>query len=116
LNKEKRQTERWEVSIPCTVTHRGETITGRITNISRGGAFITVLTGLTPPEGDLITVQCLVERQEIEIKASVDSSVERSLFDIRSDEIVNSIGIRFQDHSIEGQSRLEFIMLLISES
>ena len=46
----------------------------------------------------------------------MDSSVVRNLFDIQDDEIVGSIGIQFQDHSIEEHSRLKSIMHLISES
>ncbi len=80
-----------------------------------GGVFITELTGLIPPEGALITVQCQVEDQEIEIKASVDSSVAHSLSNIRSDETVKSIGVKFQDHSQKGHSRHDFVLLLISD-
>ena len=80
-----------------------------------GGVFITELTGLIPPEGALITVQCQVEDQEIEIKASVDSSVAHSLSNIRSDETVKSIGVKFQDHSQKGHSRHDFVLLLIPD-
>ncbi len=114
MNKEKRKNERWEVSIPCTVTHMGETTSGKITNLSLGGAFITELTGLIPLEGTIITVHCQVENQEIKIKASVDASVARSLSNIRSDEIVGSIGAKFLDHPPMGQSWHDFIMLLIT--
>ncbi len=116
MNEERRKNERWEVFIPCTVSHMGKTTWGRITNISLGGAFITELTTAPPPEKALITVTFQVEKEEVEIKASVDSSLVRNLFDIQDDEIVGSIGIQFQDHSIEGQSRLKSIMRLISES
>ncbi len=81
-----------------------------------GGVFITELTGLIPPEGALITVQCQVEDQEIEIKASVDSNVAHSLSNIRSDETVNSIGVKFQDDSLKEQSRHDFVLHLISAS
>jgi len=113
VNKERRRFKRWEVSIPCTVTHMGETTKGKITNISLGGAFITELTTAPPPEKAFITVSFKVEKEEVEIKASVDSSVVRNLFDIQDDEIVGSIGILFQDLSMTGQSRLESTMRLI---
>ncbi len=116
MNKERRQLKRWEVSIPCTVTHMGETTKGKITNISQSGAFISELTPTPPPEKAFITVTFQVEKEEVEIKASVDSSVVRNLFDIQDDEIVGSIGIKFQDHSKTGQARLESIMRLISKS
>ena len=116
MDKERRQFKRWEVSIPCTVTHKGETTKGRITNISLSGALITGLTGLTPPEKAFITVNFQVEKEGVEIKASVDSSVVRNLFDLQDDEIVGSIGVQFQDHSIEGRSLLESILHLISAS
>jgi len=113
VDKERRQFKRWEVSIPCTVTHMGETIRGRVANISLGGAFITELTTAPPPEKAFITVNFQVEKEEVEIKASVDSRLVRNLFDIQDDEIVGSIGIQFQDQSKTGQSRLESIMRLI---
>ena len=113
MNKERRRFKRWEVSIPCTVTHMGETTKGKITNISLGGAFITELTTAPPPEKAFIAVRFKVEKEEVEIKASVDSRIVRNLFDIQDDEIVGSIGIQFQDLSMTGQSRLESAMRLI---
>jgi len=111
VDKDRRHFKRWEVSIPCTIRHKGEPIKGRITDISFGGALITELTTAPPPEKAVITVSFTVEQEEVEIKASVDSSVVRNLFD--TDEIVGSIGVKFQDHSIEGQSRLGSVMRLI---
>jgi len=116
MNKEKRKNERWELSMPCTVTHMGETTRGRITNMSLGGVFITELTGPPPPEKAFITVHCQVENQEIGIKASVESNIARSLSNIRSDEIVNSIGVSFQDVPPKGQSLHDFVMFLVSAS
>ena len=113
MDKERRQFERWEVSIPCVLTHMGETTKGKITNISLSGAFISELTIAPPPEKAFITVNFQVEKEEVEIRASVDSSVARNLFDIQDDEIVGSMGIQFQEHSMTGQSRLEAIIHLI---
>ena len=116
MNKDRRRFERWEVSIPCTVKHMGETTKGRITNISLGGALITELTAAPPPEKAFIIVTFQVEKEEVEIQASVDSGIVRYLFAIQDDEIVGSIGAKFQDHSIEGQAQLKSIMHLISKS
>ncbi len=111
MNKESRKFERYEVSIPCTVAHMGETTKGKITNISLSGALITELTTAPPPEKAFITVNFQVEEKEI--KASVDSSVVRKFFDTQDDEIVGSIGVRFQDLSMTGKSRLGSVMRLI---
>ncbi len=111
MNKERRQFKRWEVSIPCTVTHMGETNKGKIANISLGGAFIAELTTAPPPEKAFITVSFKVEKEEVEIKARLDSSVVRNLFD--TDEIVGSIGVRFQDLSMTGEARLGSVRRLI---
>jgi len=116
VNKEGRQFKRWEVSIPCTVTHKGETIRGRIANISLSGAFITELTTAPPPEKAVITISFKVEKEKVEIKASVDSNIVHRPSGIGYGGICGSIGAKFQDHSIEGQSRLKSIMHLISES
>ncbi len=114
MNKERRQFERWEVSIPCTVTHMGETTKGKITDISLSGAFITELTTAPPPEKAFIIVTFQVEKEEVEIKASVDSRIVRNQFDIQEDEIVGSIGIQFKGHSTEAQSQLRSTMRLIA--
>ncbi len=116
MNKERRQFKRWKVSIPCTVTHMGETTKGKVTNISPRGAFITELTTAPPPEKAFITVTLQVEKEEVEIKASVDSNIVHRPSGIGYGGICGSIGAKFQDHSIEGQSRLKSIMHLISES
>ncbi len=92
----------------------GETTKGKITNISLSGAFITVLLTLPPPEKAVITVSFKVEKEEAEIKASVDSRVVRNPSEIGYGGIWGSIGIQFQDHSIEEQSRLRSILRLIS--
>ncbi len=88
----------------------GETTKGKITNISLSGAFITELLTLPPPEKAVITVSFKVEKEEVEITASVDSRVVRNPSDIQDDEIVGSIGVKFKGHSIEGQSQLRSVM------
>ncbi len=118
MDKERRQFKRWKVSIPCTITHKGEATKGKITNISLSGALITELTTAPPPEKAFVTVtfqvdQVSLTQRNVAIKASVDSSVVRKYFDTQDDEIVGSIGAKFQDHSLEGQSRLEAAMRLI---
>ena len=112
MDKDRRQFKRWKVSIPCTITHKGEPTKGKITNISLGGALITELTTAPPPEKAFLTVSFKVEKEEVEIKASVDSSVVRNLF-TQDDETVSSIGVKFQDLSMTGESRLESVMRLI---
>lgn len=114
MDKGRRQFKRWEVSIPCTVTHMGETTKGKVTNISLSGAFITELLTLPPPEKAVITVSFKVEKEEVEITASVDSSVVRNPSDIQDDEIVGSIGVKFEDYSREAQSQLRSVMRLIA--
>ena len=85
MNKDRRQFNRWKVSIPCTITHEGETTKGKITNISQSGALITELTTAPPPEKAFITVSFKVEKEEVKIKASVDSRIVRKLFDTQED-------------------------------
>ncbi len=113
MNKERRQFERYEVSIPCTVTHMGETTKGNINNISLGGAFITELTTLPPSEQAAITVGFKVEKDGVEIKASVDSRIVQRPSEISSNGNWGSIGVTFQDHSREVQSQLKSLMRLL---
>ncbi len=113
MKKERRQFERYEVSIPCTVTHMGETTKGKITNISLGGAFITELTILPPSEKAAITVSFGVEKDGVEIKASVDSRIVHNPSEVHSSGIWGSIGVQFQDHSREAQSQLQSVMRFI---
>jgi len=113
VDKERRQFKRWKVSIPCTINHKGELTKGKITNISMSGALITELPPTLPPDKAFISVSFKVEKEDVEIKASVDSSVIRNQFDLQDDEIVGSIGIQFQDLSMTGESRIESVMRLI---
>ncbi len=113
MGKERRQFERYEVSIPCTVTHMGETTKGNINNISLGGAFITELTTLPPSEQAAITVGFKVEKDGVEIKASVDSRIVQRPSEISSSGIWGSIGVQFQDNSREAQSELQSVMSFI---
>ena len=113
VNKERRQFERYAVSIPCTVTHMGETTKGKITNISLGGAFITEMTILPPSEKASITVSFSVEKDGVEIKASVDSRIVLRPSEISSSGIWGSIGVQFQDNSREAQSELQSVMRFI---
>ena len=69
-----------------------------------------------PPEAPVIEEPPVPAVEQVEIKAAVDSSTAPNLLDIQDDEIVCSIGIQFQDHSIEGRSRLESVLSVISES
>ena len=114
MNKEKRQSERYEVSIPCIVTHMGETTKGKITNISLSGAFIAELLTLPPPERAVISICFKVGKEGVEIKALVDSRIVRNLSEVGYGGIWGSIGIQFKGHSIEVQSQLKSILRLIA--
>jgi len=114
VDKESRQFERLEVSISCTVTHMGETTKGKITNISMGGAFISGLLTLPPPEKAVVTVSFKVEKKKVEIKSLVDSRIVRNLSEIGLGGIWGSIGIQFQNLSKTEQSQLESILGLIA--
>ena len=112
MGKEQRQFERYEVSIPCTITHMGETIRGEIANISLGGVLITELTGPPPPEKAFITVNFQVDQmalthRNVAIKASVGSNVVRNLFDIQDD--VGDLSPNCLTHVCDGAGNRNFI-------
>ena len=113
MDKERRESERREVSISCTVTHQGETTKGKLTNISQSGAFITELLTVPPPEKAAIKINFKVGKEEVEINASVDSSIVRNFSEIGYGGIWGSIGIRFKGHSLEEKARIKSILRLI---
>jgi len=116
VNKENRQFKRWEVSIPCTVKWGPNTIAGLITNVSLGGALITNMDSLPPPDGAMLALTFQVEKEEVKIVSSVTSRVVRTILEILDDGDVGSIAVQFEDQSEEVQSQLQSVVRLISES
>jgi len=116
VDKERRQFERYEVFIPCTVKWGPNTIAGLITNMSLGGALITNMDSLPPPDGAMLALTFQVEKEEVKIVSSVTSRVVRTILEMLDDGDVGSIAVQFEDQSEEVQSQLQSVVHLISAS
>lgn len=76
-DRDKRQFQRWKVSIPCTVEW-GDTITrGQIANLSYGGALITEVDAV-PPEGTPFIVRFQVEKEQVELEGKLVHTINLS--------------------------------------
>ena len=105
--RDDRQFERIEISIPCRISCRDQMITGRITNLSHGGAFITGATEV-PAEGSLI-VLTLQDDHGISLKARVNSKVIHSFWEITEDTQIASFGVEFQELESDVRSKLKYL-------
>ena len=107
--RDDRQFERTEISIPCRISCRDQMITGRIVNLSPGGAFITEATEI-PAEGSLI-VLTLQDDHGISLRARVNSKVIHSFWEITEDTQIASFGVEFQELEAEVKSKLEYLFV-----
>ena len=105
--KDDRQFERIETSIPCRISCHDQMITGRITNLSPGGAFVTEATEV-PAEGSLI-VLTLQDDHGISLRARVSSKVIHSFWEIIEDTQIASFGVEFRELETDVRSKLEYL-------
>ena len=103
--EDRRQFERWEVSIPCTVRWDDWVIEGQIANLSLGGAMITRVSAV-PPKGALVVIAFQVRRQEVMLKGKLTSRVIHTILEVIEDLNIGSFGVVFQDPPEEVKSKL----------
>ena len=106
--KDGREFQRIDISIPCMVFCDDEIITGEVTNLSLSGAFISQASK-TLPEGSAVTLM-LQKKQDIKLKATVDSKIIHSFQEVREDDQINSFGVKFKESSSEVTDKLAFIL------
>ena len=103
-----REFQRIDVSIPCLVFCEDRVITGDITNLSLGGAFISQASD-TPAEGSLLALM-LLGKQNIKLMATVDSKIIHSSQEVRGEDQVNSVGVKFEESLREVTKKIAFIL------
>ena len=92
--KERQGFKRWTVSIPCTVKWKDRRMTGKITNISLGGALITQVKAF-PPEGALITIIFQAEQEDIVLQGRIMSKVIHTIWEDIEDAGIGFLGVKF---------------------
>ncbi|MDA2937158.1 PilZ domain-containing protein, partial [Acidobacteria bacterium AH-259-A15] len=92
--KERRGFKRWTVSIPCTVEWKDRRMTGKITNISLGGALITQVKAF-PPEGASITIIIQAQQEDVVLKGRIMSNVIHTIWEDIEDVGIGSFGVKF---------------------
>jgi len=102
-----REFQRIEVSIPCLISCNDRVITGEITNISLSGALIQ--TGETLPEGSPV-ILTLQKKQDIKLKAAVDSKIIHSSQEVGGEDQVNSFGVKFEEPLKYVSHMLDFLL------
>ncbi len=106
--RDDREFQRIDVLIPCLVFCDDRVITGDITNLSLSGAFISQASD-TLAEGSPV-ILTLQSKQEIKLKATVDSKIIHSFQEARGDDQINSFGVKFEESLSEVTNKLAFIL------
>ncbi len=106
--RDDRAFQRIDLSIPCLVLYDDGMITGEITNISLGGAFISKASE-TLAEGSPV-ILILQKKQDIKLRATVDSTIIHSFQEVGGDDPTNSFGVRFEESLSEVTDKLDFIL------
>ncbi len=106
--KDDREFQRIDVLIPCLVLCDDGMITGEITNISLGGAFISKASE-TLAEGSPV-ILILQKKQDIKLRATVDSTIIHSSQEVREEDQINSFGVKFEESLSEVSTKLAFIL------
>ncbi len=106
--RDDREFQRIDVLIPCLVSCDDRVITGDIINLSLSGAFISQASE-TLPEGSPV-ILTLQKKQDIKLRATVDSKIIHSFREVRGDDPINSLGVRFEESLSEVTDKLDFIL------
>ena len=106
--RENRAFQRVDVSIPCLVFCEDRVITGDITNLSLGGAFISQASdSLTVGLPVILTLQ---SKPDIKVRVTIDSKIIHRSQEVRGDDQIKSFGVKFEE-SLSGISdKLAFIL------
>ena len=103
---ERRRFERWETSIPCAVEWEGSSTTGRIANLSFGGALIKQVE-VTPPKGTRATIRFEVQEQEIKLSGSLVAKILRTVEEFKEEgKGMVWLGVQFEGPEEEIKSKL----------
>ncbi len=103
---ERRRFERWKTSIPCTVEWEGESTTGRIVNLSFGGALIKGVDA-TPPEGTRAIIGFKVKKEGLRLKGSLVAKIIRTFQEFKEEgKGMVWLGVQFEGPAEEIKSQL----------
>ena len=102
---ERRQFERYQVPIPCTLYWHGHVIKGQISNLSLGGALITRLSAI-PPEHAFVVLTFQAEEGQVQLRGELTSRVVHTFSDSQEQGESGSIGVEFQDSLEKVSSQL----------
>ncbi len=106
--RDNREFQRIDVSIPCLVYCDDLVITGDITNLSLGGAFISQASD-TLTEGLPVFLR-LQSKQDIKSKVIIGSRIIHSSQEVGGENQINSFGVKFEESLSEVSDKLAFIL------
>ncbi len=93
--KENRHFKRWPTSIPCTVLWEDQVITGKLENISFGGALIASPNAIPPIYGSVILA--FNYKAQVVLTAQVESQVIHRSAEALEIGGIGNFGVKFQE-------------------
>ena len=112
--RERRRFKRWQASIPCTVLWDEFVVTGRISDISYGGAFITRVNAV-PPNNARVTLKFQYAEGSLTVEGKVESRVIHSIEQVLLDGVIGSFGVEFKEPLKTLYSKLVSVVEGLSE-
>ncbi len=106
--RDDREFQRVDVSIPCLIYCDDRVITGDIINLSLSGALISQASE-TLAEGSSVILM-LEQKQDIQLRAIIDSTIIHSFQEVRGDDPINFFGVKFEESLSEVSMKLAFIL------
>ncbi len=103
---ERRKFKRWETSIPCTLEWEGSSTTGRITDLSFGGALIKQVDAL-PAQGASVAISFEIDENEVQLNGNLAARILRTLHQLSEEgEGMAWLGVYCEDSEEEIRSKL----------
>ena len=110
---ERRRFERLPASFLCTVHWQDCEISGQISNISLGGAFVTQVNTI-PPEGAPVVLAFQFRDNQLSLKGEINSKVVHSLKKFLEDSEIGYLGVQFMEPPEKLESLLNSVIETLS--
>ncbi len=94
---ERRKCECWETSIPCTLEWEGSSTSGRIANLSYGGALIKQV-GALPAKGVPVVISFEIDKNEVQLNGTLAARILRTVEQLsEEDKGMAWLGVYFEE-------------------
>ncbi len=103
---ERRKFQRWKTSIPCTLEWQGSSTSGRIADLSWGGALIKQADAL-PAKGASVVISFEINQKEVQLNGTLAARILRTVQQFSEEgEGVAWLGMYFEEPEEQVRAKL----------